>query len=181
MDTARAHEEPETTQNRSERREEIKLRLEYLKLTISFFGVLGIVFAGLQWKAGTRAALQNALNTQESIYQKIDGEWLGHVAVFVSTPELRPYFYERKRLEIKDPNRSAVLATADIRLSVMDAILTYVDFWSPRKPAEGWRQTFIDAFRQSPVLCSRFFETQNEYGLIVPLGQQACDASAVPR
>jgi len=58
----------ETRNGRAERREEIKLRLEYLKLAISL-GVIGtLLFAGLQWRMGNQAALQTD-------YQRIVSEW----------------------------------------------------------------------------------------------------------
>ena len=93
----------EKTNGRAERREEIKLRLEYLKVVISL-GVIGtLLFAGLQWRMANQAALQ----TND---QRIVSEWRNHLATFVEKPLLRPYFEGRKKLTDDDPNREAVLA-----------------------------------------------------------------------
>jgi hypothetical protein len=42
--------------SRAERREEIKLMLEYAKVVFSVVGVATIIFAGLQWKAANNVA-----------------------------------------------------------------------------------------------------------------------------
>jgi hypothetical protein len=108
----------EKTNGRAERREEIKLRLEYLKVVISL-GVIGtLLFAGLQWRMANQAALQTN-------YQRIVSEWRNHLSTFVEKPLLRPYFEGRKKLTDDDPNREAVLALVDVRLDVIDGILTY--------------------------------------------------------
>ena len=88
----------ETRDGRAERREEIKLRLEYLKVAISL-GVIGtLLFAGLQWRMANQAALQTNC-------QRIVSDWRNHLATFVEKPLLRPYFEGRKKLTDDDPNR----------------------------------------------------------------------------
>jgi hypothetical protein len=52
-------------------------------------------------------------------------EWRNHLATFVEKPLLRPYFEGRKKLTDDDPNREAVVALVDVRLDVIDGILTY--------------------------------------------------------
>lgn len=58
--------------DRSERREEIKLKLEYVKLAISIAGAILIVLAVLQWRAANTSALQ-------AVYQRITAEWIDHL------------------------------------------------------------------------------------------------------
>ena len=137
----------EKTNGRAERREEIKLRLEYLKVVISL-GVIGtLLFAGLQWRMANQAALQTN-------YQRIVFEWRNHLATFVEKPLLRPYFEGRKKLTDDDPNREAVLALVDVRLDVIDGILTYAALRGESDVVGGWKDTFSAAFRTSPALCA---------------------------
>ena len=71
-----------------------------------------------------------------------------------------PYFESGKELRKDDPNRNLVLAVADIRLDVMDAILTFAAIQPFEGGIMGWQNTFARAFRTSPVLCARLAETQ---------------------
>jgi len=177
---------------RAERREEIKLILEYLKVVASF-GVIGtLVFAALQWQQGNRAAdratqegnraadraNQTARDANkaaiQAVYQRMTNEWRDHLQTFIRAPELRPYFEEGKELGADDKNRQIVLAIADVRLDVMDAILTYATLQGYEKEIEGWRNTFARAFSASPALCRRMHETEANYGLLIPISRQAC-------
>jgi hypothetical protein len=45
------------SKSRSERREEMTLALEYIKILVSLVGIAGLIFAGLQWQNSTRATL----------------------------------------------------------------------------------------------------------------------------
>jgi hypothetical protein len=121
--------------NRSERREEIKLMLEYAKMVLSLAGILTIVFAGLQWRAANQVA-------NEAVYQKITTEWNEHLKIFIEKPELRPYFESNKELIANDQNTQSVLALADVRLDVEDAILTYAAFRGASSEIVGWNNTF---------------------------------------
>jgi hypothetical protein len=159
---------------RPERREEIKLTLEYLKAVISL-GVIGtVLFAGLQWRMANQAAHQTN-------YQRIVSEWRNHLATFVDKPLLRPYFESGKKLTDDDPNKQAVLALVDVRLDVIDGILTYAALGGESDVVAGWKNTFTAAFRTSPALCARLRETRGSYvtsiPLVVPLGYAACPDS----
>jgi hypothetical protein len=156
--------------DRGERREEIKLILEYAKLVLSLIGIVTLVFAGLQWRDSNRAASLAG-------YQNMAVEWRDHIRTFVDKPDLRPYFEEGLQLNADDPNREAVLALADVRLDVMDAVLTYPALlgYTPTD-IQGWRNTFASAFRASPALCARMHQTKANYGLVVPIGVQTCTA-----
>ena len=152
---------------RSERREEIKLLLEYTKLVVSLVAAGSLLFAGLQWMDSNRV-------TDEAMYQRMATEWRDHLKMFVEKPNLRPYFESYKSLGADDANMDAVLALADVRLETMDAILTYAALRFPRLNIQGWRNTFANAFHVSPVLCARLKETQSNFGLIVPIAKAAC-------
>lgn len=163
----------DTQGGRAERREEIKLRLEYAKLLTSLFGLGAIAFGVLQWQASNIAARQTG-------YQRMTGEWREHLSTFVEKPELRPYFTDRKELTATDPNRNVVLAVADIRLDVMDGVLTYAEMQGVAGDIGGWRRTFVGAFSGSSVLCSRLQETRANFGLVVSLGECTCNGVEAP-
>ena len=152
---------------RAERREEIKLWLEYAKRVVSILGAGAILIAAMQW----RTANQNAA---QAVYQHMAEQWSDHLKVFIDKPALRPYFADATALPDSAADRQIVLAVADVRLDVMDAILTYAAIQEASNEIEGWKTTFAQAFKSSPVLCERIARTSNQYGLIVPIAQQAC-------
>jgi hypothetical protein len=164
----------EKTLDRSEQREEIKLKLEYLRLVTSVAVITTLVFGGLQWRIANQAAeFANKIAT-ENAYGRIEIEWRDHLKTFVDRPHLRPYFEEMKQLSADDSNKQAVLGVADIRLDVMDAILTYAAMRDPNGQIGGWKDTFSRAFKTSPILCMRLNETSTNYGLIVPIAHKSC-------
>lgn len=81
---------------RAERREEMKLVMEYIKLGISFAVVLSVVFAGLQWSSANEAAKRANLLAGLAFNQRMTNEWRDHLKTFVQHPQLRPYFEEMK-------------------------------------------------------------------------------------
>jgi hypothetical protein len=153
--------------DRAERREEIKLLLEYVKLGLSLAGVAAVIVAIVQWRLANQVA-------GETVYQRMTTEWRDHLKSFVDKPVLRPYFEEGKQFASDDSNKQGVLAPADVRLDAADAILTYAALRGSSDEIAGWKNTFSHAFRTSPVLCSRFNETKSNYGLIIPLANNAC-------
>ena len=54
--------------DRSERREEIKLLLEYAKILTSVIGVAAVIFVGLEWRNAAR-------NAQSETAQKMFDSW----------------------------------------------------------------------------------------------------------
>jgi len=153
--------------NRAERREEIKLILEYAKVAISL-GLLGtILFAALEWQRANRASLQTN-------YLQVASAWRTHLTTFLDRPSLRPYFEAGKQLNDDDPNREIVLAVADVRLEVMDDILDYASWAGVSNQIGDWKRTFTAAFRSSPILCQRLAETRTAYGLTVSIGDSVC-------
>ena len=90
-------------------------------------------------------------------------EWRDHLKTFVERPHLRPYFEEKKEFETDDRYRQSVLALADVRLDVMDAVLTYAVMSGQSDAITGWKNAFASAFRKSPILCARLNETESSY------------------
>jgi hypothetical protein len=140
--------------------------LEYARLLISFFGLGVLVFGGLQWRESIRATEVANEATKLAAYQRITGEWREHLRIFIEKPLLRPYFESKLALPPDEDKKEAILAIADVRLDTMDAILTYAALRRASRDIGGWRNTFRDAFSNSPVLCARLKETWNNYGLI---------------
>ena len=167
--------------DRAERREEIKLRLEYAKLGISVIGILALVFGIFQWMG--EWYYQYYVD-----YERMATEWRNHTRTLVDNPGWRPYFEGNMELTVDDPNREAVLAVADIRLDVMEAMLMRLEILrgslgtrgKPIRdwPMRDWKNTFASAFRTSPALCARLHDTAANYLLIVPLGQRVCGNSS---
>jgi hypothetical protein len=156
--------------DRNEQREEIKLKLAYANLFLSLGVIASLIFAGLQWRESSKAAT-------ETSYQRIVDLWHDHLKIFIEKPQLRPYFEEGRKLAEDDPESQAILAFADVRLDAMDAVLTFGEFWFGLPAIKGWRTTFENAFRTSPVLCQRFAKTKSNYGLIVPIGNSICSSN----
>src|SRR3954454_2571503 len=100
--------------DRAERREEIKLRLEYAKALLSLVGIVSIVFAALQWQAANRAAEAGNRAALLSLYQRVASEWRDQLRALVEKPHIVPYFLDGKQLKPDDPNRDVVLAFADV-------------------------------------------------------------------
>ena len=148
---------------RAERREELKLLLEYFKLTASIAVAFSVLFAGLQWASANEAARNANLAANLALYQRMTNEWRDHLKTFVEHPHLRPYFEEMKELKTDDENRQRVLALADVRLDVMDAVLTYAAMSGLSDAIAGWKSAFSRAFRTSIVLCARLKETEASY------------------
>lgn len=160
--------------DRADRREEIKLRLEYAKSAVALAGLAGIAVAVLQWQMSNVAARDNASTARQTAYARIAKEWRDHVRLLIDKPELRPYFADGKSLEADDANRNVVIAMADHRLEVMDSILTYAGIAGASSEIGGWIRTFQHAFRSSPALCRRAVEVQRNYGDELQRVMQIC-------
>jgi hypothetical protein len=156
--------------DRSERREEIKLILEYLKIFVSIVGIGSLYFALLQWNAATKAA-------NIAVYQRMTVEWREHLKTFVDHPLLRPYFEENKELNLApdDKEREQVLAIADVRLDTADGLLSYAAYQGLGN-ITGWENTISNAFRTSSVLCARLQEVQTSFAnaKIIPIARRTC-------
>lgn len=169
--------------SRAERREEIKLVVEYIKLVLSLGTIGAVVVAALQWrdaqKQQTTATLAATQAATEATYERLSIEWRDNLRALLEKPALRPYFEDGKPLDSQDPLAQQVMAFADMRLDVMDAVLTYPAVRGlDTSGMVGWRKTFSRAFRASPVLCQRLVETHDNFGLIVIIGMEACNIPA---
>lgn len=70
---------------------------------------------------------------------------------FVEYPDLRPYVYDGKTVELDDPNRHRVQAVAELVLDTFEWIwLRQKDLNA--KDEDGWRAYIADTFSSSPAL-----------------------------
>ncbi|MGE8126034.1 hypothetical protein ACQKQD_03560 [Methylobacterium sp. NPDC080182] len=147
--------------DREQRREEIKLILEYIKTAIALSTLVGVALAVWQWSSQNEA-LRLAND------QKLEADWKDHLLYFVKEPDLHPYFFEGKQVDGSDPlKRSRVIAMADVRLELIDNIYgVSEDIWTNTEIA-GWISVFHDAFRSSPIMCERAIANQKHYDYIV--------------
>ena len=148
-------------------REEIRLILEGIKAVLLLAGIAAVMFTALQWRTSNLLTKENMRTVTESV-------WRSHTELFAERPYLRAYFYEASNIDAEDVNTSEILAVADIRLDAMNAILADVSRREMQEDVVGWVNTFTDAFRNSPVLCTRLRETAPKYGLIVPVAEKGC-------
>jgi heme/copper-type cytochrome/quinol oxidase subunit 2 len=101
----------------------------------------------------TRYALQSV---ESNVFSTVTTQNLAEDKVFIKYPEVRPFFYNGKKLSPGDPLRHRVLATAEYLLDLFDSMSTqlkkYPRLWRHEKNA--WEQNIIDMFAWSPVLCN---------------------------
>jgi hypothetical protein len=148
------------------------LRLKKVTLGFSFLIVVSIVINTYQ---SYISAEQLRLNTEQSkrlaksLCMNLQSSLLSHVTnldkIFLDRTYLRPYFYEGKRIDLKDKYYREVSATAELILDVLDMISdqnkAYVDCWDD---PEAWDQWVIDSFSTSPILRETLEKRRNWYG-----------------
>ncbi|MEX0284077.1 MAG: hypothetical protein AB3N23_05655 [Paracoccaceae bacterium] len=145
-----------------------KFRLQVFQTLLSVVGLIALLLAFAQWRASVR---RDNLNT----YVLLAQGWNNHLMTFVEKPDLRPYFKDGLDVSADDPLAQRVLAVAEVRLDLMDGLLTYISQqgWTPDETS-GWQNTFRDAFASSPALCRVHAGSTSSYGLINPLARSQC-------
>ncbi len=134
-----------------------------------------IILAGSILFTGVQSFLQrSALQAQEralaaQVVQAIDLQMGEITKVFLTYPELRPYF---------DDGMSAANATGDLKARIDTVAEMYLDFIElfdnehvkslPNMHEDGeyaktWRRYFTDLFSRSPALCQRYLVTKDWY------------------
>ena len=87
--------------------------------------------------------------------------------VFITSPELRPYFHSGYDIDTKNKNYLKAVAISDFMIDLFDL------FWSQADKIphiekggsawQAWRQYIGDCFKNSPVLTRRFEEVKSWY------------------
>jgi hypothetical protein len=82
--------------------------------------------------------------------------------LFITNPELRPYFYNKKGINKDDNLYETVSATAEYLLDYYDSLLVHMklapylnDYYR-----KSWESNIIDSFLWSPILCSYLEENK---------------------
>lgn len=159
---------------REERRKNITLYLEFVKLLISASAVVGVAIAVIQWKNQNKILNEQYEIAKENIDQRLVTEWKEHIALLIREPALRPYFYEGKNSGFRgdklkagdDETLNKVLIYADLRLELIDNVWgTSHDTWGDDN-VDTWKNTFLQSFRDSEVLCRRLKERLEQFDYI---------------
>lgn len=88
--------------------------------------------------------------------------------IFVEHPDLYPYFYQKKQIDINDPLYPKVVSMADMLLDYMDGfeddfVRKLAGMEDNGKYWKAWEKYFQDQFNLSPVLCNRYKEVKSWY------------------
>ncbi len=73
--------------------------------------------------------------------------------LFITYPDLRPYFYLGKEISEGDPNYARVLAIAEFLLDYFGSILIQHRRFPQIWPTNWWEPYFTHVFANSPILC----------------------------
>ena|SRR5215813_6524374 len=137
---------------------------EKLSLAVSFISSLSLIFIWYQ-------VSQTSSSLQASAYATIGNYTMELDKIFVSNPELRPYFYDGETITEEQDKKKyhQVMAIAELQLDFFDATLTQLDI-RPReskeemeKEKQAWNAYFASSFAKSPLLCKRFNENRDWY------------------
>jgi hypothetical protein len=98
-----------------------------------------------------------------NVYQASASQMFSIDQLFITYPDMRPYFYSGKDIKEDDPNHDRVLATAEFLQDSFGSILVQSHRFPQIWPAEWWIPYFKDVFANSPVLCRYLESTSNWY------------------
>jgi hypothetical protein len=97
----------------------------------------------------------NLQSVESNVFSTMTNQSLASDEVFLSHPEIRPYFYSGKILVENDPLADRVKSAAEYYLDYFESQTTqlrkYPNLWRSEKNA--WESNIIDMFAWSPVLC----------------------------
>ena len=129
------------------------IRIGARKSQSAGLGIISIWIAIHELKTNEELSWVTTYQTIETLSLEID-------KILVDHPTMVPYFVSNKPIESSNADFNLALTVADARIGAIDAILTYAHF--------------RHADEASPIMCEKLKVNQENYGLIVPLGQNAC-------
>lgn len=137
-------------------------RLRTAMLVLSFLMSFGaMIFTGFQAKLARDSVSTQAWQGLTNLSNDIS-------KIFVDKPQLRPYFYEGKKLNQGDPNYNSVMAVAEMYLDFYESLQDdYV--YALRGMEKGgeyrqkWDVYFKSMFATSPALCALAKDHQSWY------------------
>jgi hypothetical protein len=99
-----------------------------------------------QWRVVNEATTTTVYDRTVSMVLEIDRAHLNN-------PKLRPFFYENRHLDKKDPDANQVEALAEVILDCFEILLTEIKDHPNRYPhSDGDRAWIVDSFKHSEVL-----------------------------
>ena len=138
------------------------MRYKVIQLWVSGCGfavvIISLWFNAYQVSINSKALRANVGHSVASLVTDMD-------KIFISNPELIPYFYSGESINVEDKQYQRAQQVAIMFLDVFDIVVTqnkhFTDQWE--KPS-AWNQWMIDVFSSSPILRDTFDEYQDWYG-----------------
>lgn len=93
---------------------------------------------------------------RNSIYDRIERSLLAIDDKFIQYPLCRPYFYDKKSLEMEGEDRERCLALAEFILDIFSSVLAQRERFPSLVEHSDLEQFMRDMFQSSPVLTSHF-------------------------
>lgn len=146
--------------------EPIKL-YELLSLTVSAAGFVIVLITVRLLLRQTREMATQTKHVAESLRIDASTSVASQVFavdhIFIECPELRPYFYSDKEIDVDNPMYNQAAAVAELLLDSFEAILLQMDKFPyvvvcSRKT---WEEYVIDSFAASPLLRKRLLQDPN--------------------
>lgn len=128
------------------------------QLLISMLGFV-LVIVGLTYTAWQLNAQANA--TDRAVSQALSTSNLDTDKLFIDSPQLRPYFFNGKKLnstEISSTDYNKALAIADYQLDFFSVIFDQEQFSKELQASadlrNAWDSYMQQSFKKSPIMCS---------------------------
>jgi hypothetical protein len=139
--------------------------LVYLPLFAIVISIGSLIYLSLQIR-------NNSTSTIASLYEEVAERMLDIDKLFLSYPEMRPYFYDSKTLppSSKVMEYHRCLAMAETFLDFMDLVIVLRDITDNyktsrvfRKHLSEWSNYFLDVYSTSPVIRKFLKEHEDWY------------------
>jgi hypothetical protein len=130
---------------------------------LGFLAVAGSIFLLMQQTTAQVESLRS------SSYIAVNSKQLELDSIFIQNPDLRPYFFEKKKIDKNDKNYYKVVSLADYTIDYFDLFYSQVDYFLPpkidpkQKAFNSWNTYIKQSFKLSPVLCQRLNEVKSWY------------------
>ena len=123
--------------------------------------VVGGVFA---LKATKRQVEVMLAQIREDVHERLYSQSLEIMKFFAEHPEVRPYFYDNKRLAsaANEPERLKVLSTAEMVSGFMELVALQIE-QQPPKIQPRWRAYIADSYNSSEVVRAHLAECEAWY------------------
>jgi hypothetical protein len=141
-------------------------RYEKWSLLVEVSGVLAVAGSIFLLSQQTTAQVESLRN---SSYIAVNSKQLELDSIFIQNPDLRPYFFEKKKIDKNDKNYNKAVSVADYTIDYFDLLYSQVDYFLPpridqnQKALNSWKTYIKQSFKLSPILCQRLNEVKDWY------------------